>query len=360
MPAIIFSIPLNRIFAVLSLCVTACLATCLPAAALAAEGAPAAPGALTSAVVALREVELSYPAEAVVEAVRQATLAAQVQGRISEVRVDAGARVKAGAVLMRIDAREAAESLRGAQAVLANAKAHLERTRSLQAQKFLSQAALDKAEADYKAAAAASGQAGALHGFATISAPFAGVVAQRHAELGEMAAPGKPLLTLFEPQGLRVLASIPQYKLAEIRQLQGGASSLRARVEFPASGKWLDGVSVELLPTVDANVHVLRARVYLPTDAALSSSAIPGMFARAHFIIGKAKKLLVPAAAVVRRGELTGVYVLNGLNPPQLRQVRLGEPVVGGDLEVLAGLAAGETVALEPLKAGMALKRGGK
>ncbi len=352
-----FSAPLRRCFVTLSLCAAACLTGAL---AQAAEGAAVSPAALTSAVVAQREVELSYPAEAVVEAVKQATLAAQVQGRISEVFVDAGARVKAGEVLMRIDAREAAEGLRGAQAVLTNAKAQLERTRSLYAQKFISQAALDKAEADYKAAAATSGQAGALHGFATITAPFAGIVAQRHAELGEMAAPGKPLLTLFEPQGLRVLASIPQYKLAEIRQLQSGQANLRARVEFPASGKWLDGVRVELLPTVDANAHVMRARVYLPDAAAASSGAVPGMFARAHFIIGKASKLLVPAAAVVRRGELTGVYVLGAQIQPQLRQVRLGEAVVGGDLEVLAGLAAGEQVALDPLKAGMALKRGGK
>lgn len=303
---------------------------------------------LATGRVELREVELSYPAEAVVEAVRQATLTAQLQGRVVEARVDAGSRVRAGEVLMRIDEREAAQVQAGTQAQLANARAGFERSKSLLAQKFISQAAVDKAEADFKAASASAGQAGIATGYANVTAPFAGVVAQRHTELGELAGPGKPLLTVFDPKSLRVVASIPQHKLAEVRQL------LRARVEFPETGKWVDALRVEVLPTADSQTHVVRARVYLPDNL---EGVLPGMFVRAHFIVAKARKLLVPAAAVLRRGELTGVYVMDDKAVPHLRQVRLGESLAGGSIEVLAGLSADEIVALDPVKAGIALKQ---
>jgi len=304
--------------------------------------------ALATATVELREVDQTYPAEAVVEAVRQSTMAAQVQGRVIEARFDAGARVRAGEVLMRLDEREAAQGQAGAQAQLANARAARERNKNLLAQKFISQSAFDKAEADYQIAAASAGQAGTLTSFATIHAPFAGMVAQRHSELGEMAGPGKALITVFDPKSLRVVASIPQHKLAEVRQ------ALRARVEFPETGKWVDASRVEILPTADTQTHVIKARVYLPDNL---QGILPGMFVRAHFVTGKAKKLLLPAGAVLRRGELTGVYVMDDRAVPRLRQVRLGEPQAGGDIEVLAGLAAGETVALDPVKAGIALKQ---
>ncbi|MDD5174967.1 MAG: efflux RND transporter periplasmic adaptor subunit [Sterolibacterium sp.] len=310
---------------------------------------------LATALVELREVDQTYPAEALVEAVKQATIAAQTQGRVIEAHFDAGDRVKAGQVLMRIDQREALQAQAGAQAQLANARANFERNKDLYAKKFVSQAALDKAEADFKAAAATAGQAGTQTSYTTITAPFAGVIAQRFTESGEMAAPGKPLISLFDPQGLRVVANIPQYQFSEVRR------ALRAKVEFTESGKWVDALRVEVLPTADSQTHVVRARVYLPDNLA---GVIPGMFARAHFVIGKARKLLVPAGAVLRRGEVTGVYVVDDKALPHLRQVRLGEQVAGGtslpSVEVLAGLSAGETVALDPLKAGMLLKQGGK
>lgn len=318
------------------------LAAVLPGLTFAQGAAPSA--ALATATVELREIELTYPAEAVVEAVKQATIAAQVPGRVVEVRADAGDAVKQGQLLMRIDAREAAEGYAASQATLANVKANYERTKNLHAQKFISKAALDKAEAEYKAAQAGSGAAGAAASHASIVSPLTGFVAQRHTEAGEMAVPGKPLITVYDPKGLRVGASIPQYKLAEVR------ANLRAKIEFPESGKWLDAAKVEVFPAADPRTHTVTARVYLPDN---QPGIIPGMFARAHFVTGAAKKLLVPAAAVLRRGEVTAVYVIDEKNAARLRQVRLSEPLAGGYHEVLAGLSAGEKVALDPVKAGI-------
>ena len=299
-------------------------------------------------LVELREVELSYPAEAVLEAVRQATVAAQVQGRILDVRADAGQRVAAGQVLMKIDAREATQNLTGAQAQLANARANFERTQNLYRQKFLSQAAYDKALADYKSAQAAAGQAGAAASYATIKSPISGIVAQRLVEAGDMAVPGRPLISIFDPRALRAIASIPQYKLASVEQTP------RAKLEFPETGRWVDAAKVELLPTADPQTHVVTARVYLPENL---QGALPGMFVRVHFVVGRAKKLLVPASAVLRRGEVTAVYVVDAKGRLHLRQVRLGEAYAGGDREVLAGLSAGERVALDPVKAGIELSK---
>lgn len=309
---------------------------------------PASPSyatdAANSVLVQLHEVDIGFPVEATVEAVRQATVATQVSGRILGVRVDAGQRVSQGELLMTIDAREAAGSDAAAKAALVQARAAYERTRNLHAQKFVSQAALDQAEAAWKAAqgAAVSSGAGLSHG--TVTSPIAGVVAQRLVEPGEMATPGKPLLTIFDPKGMRVIANLPQYKLAELKK------TTRARIEFPETGRWIDVQRIEILPTVDTRSHTATARLYLPDNI---EGVTPGAYARAHFTVGQAKKMTVPPTAVLRRGEVTAVYVLDDKGAAKLRQVRLGEAVAGGELEVLAGVSSGERVSLNPVKAGI-------
>lgn len=297
-------------------------------------------------VVQQHKVDLSFPAEALVEAVQQTTVGAQIAGRVVEVKVDAGQSVVKGEVLMRIDAREAEEAARAASAQYANAKLNYERTKSLVAQKFMSAAALDKAKADYDAATANRAAAGASESHAIIVAPLTGIVARRHAELGDMATPGKPLFTIYEPGGLRVTASIPQYRLNDLRKVT------TARVEFPELGKWVDATSVKLLPTADTATHVSQVRVSLPPVP----EATPGMFARVHFVVGQAEKLTVPASAVVRRGEVAAVYVQGADQRLSLRQLRLGDAVGAGEIEVLAGLAPGDKVIADPVKATIALK----
>ena len=301
---------------------------------------------LPSIVVQRHKVDLSFPAEALVEAVQQTTVGAQVAGRVVEVKADAGQNVAKGEVLMRIDAREAEESFRAAEAQYTNAKLNYERNKSLRDQKFVSQAAVDKAKSDLDAAAANRAAAGAGQSHAIIVSPLTGIVARRHAELGDMATPGKPLFTIYEPGGLRVTASIPQYRLNDLRKVT------TARVEFPELGKWVDAISVKLLPTADTATHVSQVRVSLPPVP----EATPGMFARVHFVVGQAEKLTVPASAVVRRGEVAAVYVQGADQRLSLRQLRLGDAVGVGEIEVLAGLAPGDKVIADPVKAAISLK----
>lgn len=323
---------------------------------------PAAPAALQTAAVERRDVETTYSAEAIVEAVRQSTVAAQIAGRIIDLRFDVGDYVKKGEVIARIDERAASQAVaaseaqvRQAEAALRNARAEFERSRQLVAQKFLSQAALDRAEAEYKAAQArvtallaGAGQAQTERSFATIVAPYSGIVSARHVELGEMATPGKPLMTGFDPGTLRVTATVPQ---AQVAAIQAGA---KARVEVPSIARWVDATQVTVIPTADPRTHTTQVRLGLPADV---RGIYPGIYARAHFVTGRAAALLVPRAAVLRRSEVTAVYVIGesdeGQPRPQLRQVRLGTAGDERAVEVLAGLRAGERVALEPVKAGM-------
>lgn len=303
--------------------------------------------ALPSVVVQPHPVELTLPVEANVEALVQTTLTSQVSGRVTEMRVDAGQTVRKGELLLRIDAREASEVAAGASAQFINAKANYERLKNLRQQNFISAAALDKARADFEAAQAAHGQASVSLGHASVSAPIAGIVAQRLIEQGETAAPGRALLTIYDPVGLRVTASIPQYQLPQMRAVK------QARVEFPELNRWVDAKEVTLLPTADVATHVSQVRVGLPADL---KGVIPGMFARVHFVVGRAQRMTVPATALVRRGEVAAVYVQSEQGRLSLRQLRLGEMSAGGEIEVLAGLTAGERVVLDPVKAAIALK----
>jgi RND family efflux transporter MFP subunit len=159
-------------------------------------GAWAAHAALPFAIaqVDYREVDQTYATEAVVEAVHQSTVSAQIAGRIVAINFDVGDYVKQGQVIVRIDESEVGQALAGsraqvaqAQAMLSNARANYQRTQRLFEQKFISQAALDKAQAEYKSAQAqaqamlaGAGQAAATKSYATIVAPFSGVVAARH------------------------------------------------------------------------------------------------------------------------------------------------------------------------------------
>jgi len=313
---------------------------------------------LAVAPVQYREVEQTYSVEGLVEATRQSTVSAQISGRIKEINFDVGSRVNKGQVILRIDEREAAQALAGsnaqvmqAQVMLQNAKATYERSKQLFEQKFISQSALDKAQADYQvaraqaaASEASAGQASLTRGYSDVIAPYGGVVAARLVEVGEMVTPGKPMMVGFDPAEMRVIVSVPQYKLQDI------GTHPKVMVELPSLNRWVKAASISVQPLADARTHSTQVRVYLPNDEA---GVYPGMFVRAHFVVGKADKLVIPNGAVLHRSEVVAVYVVDEKNAVKLRQVRLGEATADGFVEVLAGLNPGEKVAMDPVKAGM-------
>ena len=303
-----------------------------------------------------------YVLDGVVQAVKQSTVAAQTTGRIATFTVKAGDKVRAGQVMATIDDREAQVGSQRAQAQvnqadaeLRNAQAQMERTRYLQAQGFVSKAALDTADAQYQSAKAQREQATAstrqsalAQGYTRVTAPMDGWVLQTFAQAGDLAAPGSPLLVLYAPQPLRAVVQVPSSRSQAIRQakqtsvlVENGQGAVQAitplnRLEVPAS----DPVS-----------QTTEWRMDLPAKEA--ANLVPGQQVRVDFSLEGAatsSSLVVPNAAVVHRGELRAVYVVSGKGFA-LRAVRLGRELGAQGIEVLAGLRAGDVVATDPLRA---------
>ncbi len=330
-----------------------------------AQAAGLAP--LQTDVVQAQGVANALTLAGTVEARLDARVAAQVPGRITAVLVKAGDTVAAGQALLRIDAAVAEPQWRASQAQQAQAEAQQRlaqaewtRAQALQAQGFISPAALDQARARWQAAQAgaealrAQAQAsGAQVGWHVVKAPYAGRVSQVMVSEGDLAAPGVALLQLFAPQGLRVAVSVPEAMAAYLDL------SVPAQVSLPAVAgnlRWT-ATQLTLLPGLDALTHAATVRVELPAAAARAAEALgPGQVAQVQLAVrGDAPSevgaaLSVPKQAVVRRGEVQAVYVVDAQGVPRLRQVRLGR-AQGSRIQVVAGLQAGERVASDPLAA---------
>lgn len=319
-----------------------------------ADPSPASARALATAVVTAGGGMEQSAYDGVVEAVRQTVVGAQVPGAVVAVLAKVGDRVQAGQVLLRLDARAAeqavaagAAQVRAARAGQEAATREYDRQRQLFEKNYISRAALDRAEAQYKAAqaeaaaqVAGAGAARTQSDFHVVRAPYAGVVADVAVVLGDMAMPGRALLTLYDPAALRVTVSIPQTVVARLTK------EAVPEAEVPGAGGRITPVKAQLLPTVDPATHSQELRLDLPAGVA---GVAPGMFARAWLpLTGAAQgRLFVPAGAVLRRAELTAVYVVGAGGQPLLRQVRLGR-AEGDRVEVLSGVGAGERVALDP------------
>ncbi len=302
-------------------------------------------------------VNAGYELDGVVEAVRQATVSAQATGRVASVRVKVGDRVKAGQVLATIDDRDtqtgvarSQAQVAQAEAELANALANVQRTRDLRRQGFVSQAALDVAESQYQAAQAGRQGAGAgaqqarlAQSFTQVTAPFDGHVLETLAQAGDLAVPGKPIATVYAPQPLRVVVQVPISMAPLSRAAQ--------RVEFMAGGQWAQPAAQQGVGAADPVSQTLTWKLDVGPQAA--AQLLPGQPTRVRVVGGAVQRLVVPATAVLRRGELTAVYVA-GDKGFVLKAVRLGADQGAAGFEVLAGLKAGDAVAVNAVQAGLA------
>lgn len=311
----------------------------------------------------------SVSADGVVEAVRQTVIAAQVSGAIVELPVKAGDSIKAGQMLLRLDGRAASQQARASQAQAEAARAALqvatkdfERQKQLFARQYISQAQLDRAESLFRSATADANaqlaQAAATltqSGFYTLTAPYAGRVAEVSVSQGDMVTPGRSLMTVFDPAVLRVTATLPQAQVAAL-------SNATVNVEIPGLPSAQRQIRVDkfiVLPVSDAHTHTVQVRIDIPASGHITG-LVPGMFARVQLPLqtgssGENARLFVPVSAVLKRAELHAVYVVNVHGKVMLRQVRPGGRT-GSELEILAGLSAGEKVVANPLTAALPLR----
>jgi RND family efflux transporter MFP subunit len=220
-----------------------------------------------------------------------------------------------------------------------------ERQLVAKAQMDAATATLNAAKARLEAAKAGVAQAQESLGYTIIKAPYGGIVLDRHVELGESVQPGKPLMTGFSLEELRVVVSVPQRLIVPVRQQQ------QARVFPPNGGEGIVAAKLTFFPYADPQSNVFKVRVYLPKN---TPGLYPGMFVKTAFRVGEAQRLTIPRSALVQRGEVSAVYVVKD-GQVSLRQVRPGR-VEGDQVAILAGLEAGEQVALDPIQAGVHLK----
>lgn len=310
-----------------------------------------APSVQVSATPAADRLSL----DGTIQAIREATLAAQVAGMITTVEIQAGDAVHADQVLLRLDSQEAGQTQRAAQALireadaeLALAQAELRRREALYAQHYISQAAYQQAQARAKAAQA---QAAARHaqaaaalahqGYFTLKAPHDGLIGRLDAHPGDMVMPGQPLATLFDPGALRIQAAVPQRYISQLPS--------HASIEWPPGYADLPPtLPIQVLPARDGASLTGIIRLALPTGVA---GPAPGTPVRIGIDLEGTTRthLWVPTSAIIQRGDLRGVYVLDAKGAPRLRQVRPG-PQQGDRTEILSGLDAGETIVSQPGK----------
>lgn len=323
-----------------------------------AEDGPTAVGAIDrteieTMAVKSRTTPLERLLDGNIEAVNQGTVAAQTSGRVAEILYDVNDFVPAGAVIVRLHATEQQAGLTQAQAALQEARAReleaqtrYKRIADMHERQVVPKAAFDEATAARdsavaRLAAARAALDSAREGvrYTEIRAPYAGVVTKRLVEVGETVRPGTPLMSGLSLQFLRVSVDVPQSSVEAIRRIRQAAVYVDGR-RVPVS-------KLTIFPEATKPSNTFRARLELPENAA---DLYPGMFVKVGFLVGEVQRLLVPLRTIVERGEVTALYVLDSEGRTSLRQVRLGHRF-GDDVEVLAGLAEGERVALDPIAA---------
>jgi len=319
-----------------------------------------------------------YRASGTVRASQIATIAPKIAANILDVRVHPGEHVRAGQALIVLDRQDLNANLRLAEAeqsevesavieaanAISSAGASLELSRvthkrfqdlldkaSVSQQEFdESRARLKNAEASFQMAVAKRRQVEARRsqtaaqvtaarvaiGYATLRAPFDGLVTERKADPGSLATPGAPLLVIERDGSLRLETSIDESRQFLVRMGEN------VSVEIDGLSHAVSGRVGEIVPSVDSATRSLTAKIDLPALPAIRS----GMFARADFAVGNRKALLVPQSAILERGQIRCVHVVEG-DSARLRLVTLGE-AQGDSREILSGLEAGERFVVAP------------
>ncbi|MCL5097606.1 MAG: efflux RND transporter periplasmic adaptor subunit [Candidatus Omnitrophica bacterium] len=264
-----------------------------------------------------------------------ATLEAKISGRIQTMPVVFGQSVKAGDLIAQLEVGEIQAKLTQAKAMLDQAEGDFKRYENLLKGKAVTQQEFDGIQARYRVAAASVKEAETMLGYATVTAPFNGMIARKLSDVGDLATPGRPLVELEDPAGLRLEANVPEGLI--------GSVHLEAKrpVRVEAVTNELEGVVREIAPSADPNSRTFSVKFDLPAAPGLRS----GQFGRVVLPVGETTLPRVPISAVVRRGQMEIVFVAID-NKAQLRLVKTGKRI-GDEVELLSGVQAGDKVVVK-------------
>jgi len=349
-------------------------------------------------------VEEVYEAVGTVRSKVVSVLSSRVTGQILAVHVREGDRVQAGQLLLEIDTREAAAQLRKAQAGLREAREMLEEVeRNIQAAESAKMAAqanktlaistfnryktllerrsvspqeFEEVQARYQGTIAEADRAGEMHrallakkeqvlakmeqaqaevnkaqlavGYAQVTSPIDGLVTAKQAEVGVLATPGLPLVTVEDDTHYRLEAVVEESQIGKIR----AGATVRVGIDALGPIEWLGRV-VEIGPATDpaSRSSIVKLELSPKGDRARGRQILrSGLFGKALFSIGQRQALTVPEKAIMVRGQLQEIYVLDSENIARLRLIKTGKPY-GQRVEISAGLRGGERIVVEGVEA---------
>lgn len=276
----------------------------------------------------------------------------KILGRIAEVSFREGDRVKQGDILAHLEDTDLRAAVDQAEATLAMARAQFEnaaaqyrRMTDLHQRGSVTAKNLEDATAGYRVAAAAQEQAEAnlaaarvTMSYADVKSPVTGWLVKKMVEAGDMASPGMPMFTVEDLTPARIVLQVPESDVVGI------SNGDPVRIEVEALARYWDATVDRIVPAADSSGRSYEVHVMVGNeDGALRS----GMFARGEFRKGMRKAILVPAEALVRRGQLEGLFVVGDDQVARIRWVRTGR-IVGGGVEILSGMEAGERFVAAP------------
>ncbi|MBI4880057.1 MAG: efflux RND transporter periplasmic adaptor subunit [Planctomycetes bacterium] len=313
------------------------------------EAAPGRPaGEAPLAAARLLRVPRIETASGSVEAVRRTVLASRLLSTVKDIPISAGQRVEKGAVLVTLDAVDLEARLEQARAALAAATAEseqarvdFERAEKLREQDVISDAEYDKvktrlttAEAQMQRATQQRDETQSTLGYATLLAPFSGVVVDKLVEAGDTVTPGQALLSLYDPAHMQLVANVRE-SLARRLKVDDLIDVRIDALDLDCQGR----IS-EVVPSADAASRTFEVKVTGPCPP----GAYGGMFGRLKIPLDEEEVLVIPRTAVRQVGQMTLVDVAEG-GLLRRRAVQLGREF-GADVQVLSGLRSGEQVAL--------------
>lgn len=305
--------------------------------ALADPAAALPPATVRTAVVRFVDTPALTELTGSVRPLQRAALAAKVMGTIAELPVVLGQRVSAGELLVKISAAEISARLVQAQAQLNSARRDLARERDLLA-KGASTADLVKGLEDRHAITEAMlHEAETMLGYATIRAPFAGVIAKKYVDAGDLAAPSQPLLEIEGTDAFQIEVAVPDSLVAALSVGQ------RLDVAVPSTTTAFPGLITEISSAADPAARAVLVKLTVPQEATVRS----GQFVRVALPGAPVRALLVPAGAVAAFGQMERVFVSGADRRAVLRLVKTGA-LRGDRVEIVSGLSDGETVVIDP------------
>ncbi|HSH70720.1 MAG TPA: efflux RND transporter periplasmic adaptor subunit [Deferrisomatales bacterium] len=351
--------------------------------------------------VATAGVEDTYEAVGTVRSRATTVLSSRMAGQVVAMHAREGDRVKAGHLLVEIDDREGQAQARRAEAGLREAEQALDeveraiqaaesgvaaadanrdfatstydRFKALLERRSVSRQEFEEVEAKYKSAVAEAARAAEMRdsvkakrnqvlaridqaraeaassqinlGYGRLTAPYAGLITEKRAEVGMLAAPGVPLLTLEDDSRYLLEVAVAESRVGAVHVGDPVEATIEALGSAPLSGR-----VAEIVPAPDPGSRSYTVKVDLKTDAAPAGLLRSGLYGKVRFAVGQRQVLLVPRGAVTARGQLVGVFIVDEQNVARLRLIKTGKEV-GDRVEVLSGLSDGDRIAVSHIEA---------